>query len=129
MKVRQLIERIPFIAECVDADRFSARNIMIYDYEIANPNGVFGFRISDNENDRLSVLEIPSDLIGNKDTYRYAMDRLRACMLSFDKKQGRIGKSGEDELQRLVVAEKNTVEVPEVDDILSMGDVVVMDVW
>jgi hypothetical protein len=50
-------------------------------------------------------------------------------MLSCDKNKGRIGKSGEDELHRLiVVSEDNPFSVPEVDEILPL-EVAVMGVW
>lgn len=119
MSVRNLIERLPFIASCQDADRFSARNVMGFDAEIANPESVFAYRESDETLNRLAVLEIPSEYVGDAKLYRYGMDRIRITMLSQDKAKGRITPQRQQELDNLI-SDHEASPMPEVDDLLSL---------
>ena len=91
-KIRQLIGQLPFLAQCIDADRFSERNLMVFDKEIESPGSVFAFRETDKIQNRLAVLEIPEEFVINQDEYRYGMDRLKITMLSQDKAEGRTAK-------------------------------------
>lgn len=122
-KVRQLIERIPYIGECTDPERFSARNLMVFDYEIdpANENvtSVFAYKESDKTKDRLAVLEIPAHHIGNREAYSEAMTRLRICMLMGDRNAGRIESHQDTELT-MMIEEQGEVALysAEIDEIL-----------
>ena len=100
-KIRELIKQLPFLASCIDADRFSERNLMVFDREIEEANSVFDFRETDKIQNRLAVLEIPAEFVINQDVYEYGMDRLKIVMLSQDKDEGRISEDQERELKRL----------------------------
>jgi len=124
-KIRQLIGQLPFLAQCIDADRFSERNLMMFDKEIEDPDSVFAFRETDKIQDRLATAEIPEEFIINQDEYKYGMDRLRIAMLSQDKAKGRITEDQESELKRL----KAVLMIDsQVDDILPMEEAV-KGVW
>ena len=124
-KIRQLIGQLPFLANCIDADRFSERNLMIFDKEIEEVNSVFAFRESDKLHDRLAVLEIPKEFIINQDEYRYGMYRLKIAMLSQDKAEGRTTEAQELELKRL---KGLSLIASQVDNILPMEEAV-KDIW
>jgi len=124
-KIRQLIGQLPFLANCIDADRFSERNLMMFDREIENPGSVFAFRETDKIQNRLAVAEIPEEFIINQNEYKYGMDRLRIAMLSQDKAEGRINEDQELELSRL---KASLMVESQVDDILPMEEAV-KGVW
>jgi len=120
-KIRQLIGQLPFLAQCIDADRFSERNLMMFDEEIENPGSIFAFRETDKIQNRLAVLEIPEEFIINQDEYRYGMNRLKIVMLSQDKAEGRITEDQEPELSRL---KASLMIDSQVDDILPMEEAI-----
>lgn len=124
-KIRQLIGQLPFLANCIDADRFSERNLMIFDIEVEDPGSVFAFRETDKIQNRLATAEIPAEFIIDLDTYKYGMDRLKIAMLSQDKAEGRITEDQETELKRLKAV---LIVDSQVDDILPMEEAV-KDVW
>jgi hypothetical protein len=126
-KTRTLIKNIPFIAKCTDPVRFSERNLMIYDYEIENPGSVFSYHDIDKQQNRLAVLEIPAEYIGDSFKYRTAMDRLKIAMLSGDKKRGRITESQDNELSTLVETQ-SLINEEELDSVMTL-DVAVQGVW
>ena len=130
MSTRELIKMLPFLASCIDADRFAERNLMVFDKEIADPESVFAFRETDKIQDRLAVLEIPAEFVMNMDVYQYGMDRLKVAMLSQDKAAGRINEDQERELERLTSIDivAGSSEKDAVDDILSM-EAAVKGVW
>lgn len=115
--VRNLIKNIPFIAKCADPERFSQRNTMIYDYEIENQGSVFAYHQRDEVNNRLAVLEIPVEYIGEPVKYQAAMDRLKIAMLSCDKAKGRITEERGKELDFLV---STSVPDEEIDSAMSL---------
>ena len=124
-KIRQLIGQLPFLAQCIDADRFSERNLMVFDKEIEDPSSVFAFRETDKIQNRLAVIEIPEEFIINLNEYEYGMDRLQIAMLSKDKAEGRITEDQESELRRLTAV---LMTASQVDDILPMEEAIA-GVW
>ena len=128
-KIRELIKQLPFIAECIDADRFSERNLMVFDREIEEVNSVFDYRETDKIQNRLAVLEIPADFVINQDVYEYGMDQLKIAMLSQDKVEGRISKDQEKELRMLIGIDiTESPEINAIDEILPREDAV-KDIW
>ena len=124
-EIRELIKQLPFLASCIDADRFSERNLMVFDREIEEVNSVFDFRETDKFQNRLAVLEIPAEFVINLDVYQDGMDRLEIVMLSQDKAEGRITEDQEAKLSRLKGV---SVTASKVDDILSM-EAAIKGVW
>jgi len=124
-KIRQLIGQLPFLANCIDADRFSERNLMVFDKEMEDPGSVFAFRETDKIQNRLAVLEIPEEYVINLNEYRYGMNRLKIVMLSQDKAEGRITEDQKPELSRL---KASLMVESQVDDILPMEEAV-RGVW
>lgn len=120
MSVRSLIGKIPHIAGCQDADRFAERNLMVFDLEVGNKVSTFAYRESDATLNRLAVLEIPSEYVGDSVVYRYAMDRIKIAMLSYDKSKGRITEENQKELDGLVNIAENSSPVDLVDDELDV---------
>ena len=112
-KIRELIKQLPFLASCIDADRFSERNLMVFDREIEEVNSVFDYRKTDKIQNRLAVLEIPAEFVINQDVYEYGMDRLKIAMLSQDDAEGRITEDQKRELRRLTSID--IIESPEID--------------
>lgn len=125
-KVRDLIEQIPYIADCETPERFSKRNTMIFDYEIENPDSVFAYSDSDKAGNRMAPIDIPAQYIGKPEIYALAMDRLKIAMLSYDKSKGRITTDQETELDTLV---SSSTSVDSIDSIITVDQAVVMDVW
>ncbi len=128
-KVRTLIAQIPYIAGCEDADRFSKRNVMLFDFEVANKESVFAFRDSDKINNRIAVLEIPSEYVKNPKEYRYAMDRLKLVMLAQDNKEDRITDYGKSTLTYMSEATPEVTEDAKVVDSILSGTEAVGGVW
>ena len=126
-EVRNLIEKIPFISGCQNPERFSERNIMVFDKEMRDTESVFAFKESDKTENRLAVLEIPPEFVDNSRLYRTAMDRLKISMLSYDKSKGRITAEREKELDFLIYSAEST-PIQEVDEILPL-EVAVQGVW
>lgn len=102
-KLRTLIEVLPKMAGCIDADRFSGRNVAIHDLEIAEKDSIYAYRETDKVHNRLAVLEIPEEFIVDKEVYRAGMNRMRIAMLSYDKHKGRITVEQEQELVSLTL--------------------------
>lgn len=127
MSVKKLIERLPFIAECQDADRFSERNMMVFDIEIDNPQSIFAYRSSDSSLNRLAVLGIPSEYVGNDRLYRYGIDRIKIAMLSQDKARGRISPDQQITLDGIIADHEANPE-PLIDDELSL-EASVQGIW
>lgn len=79
-EIRDLVRVLPGMVMTRDADRFSHRNLMVFDYEVARPESVYSHREGDKGEwrNRLKALEIPADLIaeGKEETYRFGMDLL-----------------------------------------------------
>ena len=128
-KIRQLIGQLPFLAQCIDADRFSERNLMVFDKETEDPDSVFAFRETDKFQNRLATAEIPEEFIINQNVYKYGMERLKVAMLSQDKAEGRITEDQERELKRLTSLDiVEGSEKDAIDDILPMEEAV-RGVW
>ena len=125
--VRNLVAKMPYIAGCVDADRFATRNLLIFDTEISKEDSIYAYRGSDTVNNRLAVLDIPDEYIVNKRVYEASKKRLRICLLSCDSKKGRITDDQEEELRQLIGDAKNN-PVSEVDEAMPL-EVAVMGVW
>jgi len=128
MSLRSLIEKLPYIAECQDADRFSKRNLMMFDYEIENPGSVFAYRESDVELNRLAPMEIPEEYIGNMKMYKKSVSRVKMAMLSQDKHKKRISERGLTELCTLYSGSMEDIHMDAVEAELT-ADQAVMDVW
>jgi len=132
-KLRNLIEATPRLGQCIDADRFTERNTGVFDKEINEPESVYAHRESDGEGDRLAVLEIPTQYIGNSHGYDRAMNRVRISMLSQDKAKGRITERGQLHLDALISLVESNLEVSDpsemaVEEILPL-EVSTMGVW
>ena len=126
-KIRDLVEKLPYLAECDDADRFSARNLIMFDMEVNDPKSVFASRESDKTGNRLAAAEIPIGYIHNFNMYYTGMNRLRIAAYSQDKKKGRLTPQREAILNELIEAAKDTVE-SEIDEILPV-DIAGDGVW
>lgn len=127
MSVRSLIGKIPYMAVCQDPDRFADRNLMLFDLEVANPDSVFAYRKSDAKLNRLAVLEIPAEYIGDPRLYRVAMDRVKISMHSQDKDKGRISPEQQEELDKLI-EDQTANDEPKVSKELTVEDAV-KGVW
>lgn len=127
MSVRSLIGKIPFIAGCKDADRFAERNLMVFDLEIGNKVSTFSYRESDSTLNRLAVLEIPSEYIGDSRKYRHAMDRVKIAMLSHDKEKGRISTEQQNDLDGFIAVYEGSPEAG-IDEELTLEEAV-LGVW
>lgn len=133
MSTRELIKQTPGLVECVDADRFSRRNTMIFDFEVENPESEFAFRGEDQEGDRLATLEIPAKYIKNQKMYDAVMRRVRISMLASDKAKGRISPIQEVELDAMVKVTQSNLEAgnaneEKIESILPL-DVARSDIW
>ena len=128
MSVRSLIGKIPYISGCQDPDRFAERNLMIYDLEVGNKESAFAYRESDSTLNRLAVLEIPEEYVGDPRKYRYAMDRLKIAMLTQDKRKERITPEQEAELDFLAEIHSSGTLSEEIEAELSV-EAAVQGVW
>jgi len=127
MSVRDLVGKIPYMAGCKDADRFSERNTILYDLEVADPKSIFSYRKDDETQNRLAVAEIPPEFVEDSKLYRYAMDRVKIAMLSYDKEKGRISPKQQDTLDLLISDHKENPE-PIVDEVFNL-EASTMGVW
>lgn len=131
-QIRDLVGALPALVMTRDADRFTTRNLLIYDYELANPAGVFAFRKGD-ENEcrrRLMPIEIPEEFIreDKKRLYQFGMDLLALAGLchrirKLEKKQQPVPSETLEErylLESELKERSETLEVQPVTDILSV---------
>lgn len=131
-KIRELIKRLPHLAECTDPDRFSLRNTIVFDKELSDLESAFAFRESDKTGRRLGVLEVHPDFVGDQRLYQHGMNLLEITVLSGDKLKGRITDEGEERRQYLIAVTKAESESVSrmivVDEVLPM-ETAVLGVW
>ena len=101
---------------------------MIYDLEVGNKESAFAYRESDSTLNRLAVLEIPEEYVGDPRKYRYAMDRLKIAMLTQDKRKERITPEQEAELDFLAEIHSSGTLSEEIEAELSV-EAAVQGVW
>ena len=132
-EARNLIRRLPDLCKCRDADRFSVRNTYIFDTEFDTQVSNFSYRETDQDGERLAVLEIPEMYIGDYNLYQAGMCRLKIQMLSGDRIKKRITATRESILKELTdyvlmgLKEKVPAEL-EIESVLPL-EVALLGVW
>lgn len=127
-KARDLIQELPKIAKVMDWKRFSKSRLNDFDDEVNNKNSVFAWIKSDADypRKRLSVLEIPRELIGDTAAYDFGMDLLALNALSHRaQKNGLTNKeiNQKYDLEKALRASSGrTKEITEIENIMSIDE-------
>jgi hypothetical protein len=127
-KIRELVEKLPKIAKVKDHERFSKRNLIVFDLEATTNDTEFKYKKSDNENPRKRLLaaEIPKHIIGDAGAYEFGMDLIALCALCHRaNKNELINKeiTQKDDLEKsLRGRSRQTSEIKKIEDIVSIDE-------
>lgn len=118
MSAKEFFVQLPYLCKAKNADRYSRKNALVWEDEMANPSGVFA-KNADDVDDPFNRIAMAYDFEGDAATIAYCMDLGELLLLSHYQVA-----HDEDHKARIGVLWKDLAEMemdyPEVSKVLSV---------